>query len=320
MTKIVQFNQRAAVELAHALCQWIGSTEGVRVLSIKGPISEAQGLRPPRISSDADVIVEPDGYEKFCQHLMRRGWHRRYARKIPSTLEHHSRAFIHPDWPVDIDVHHYYPGSFVEKSVLFDTLWEYRTTEIIASREIVATNPLASSLVMLLHAARQPRSGRHIAETRHLETLVRGGLLGDEGPAHLLELARSVHAVGPIRPFLVRLGVSCENGFASKDQRRLWEFFVATNDDGAAAAWLLELFNAPVLRKPYVLWRAVYPTNSELQFTMATSDLGWLGRHRLRWVRLGRGCTHLVTALRAWWWGSRMDSTEVSIVDGSRQR
>ena len=95
----------------------LAEIEEVRILFIKGPTAVLMGARPPRPSSDVDVLCEPGGMEKLGAALEACGWRRRvpesakphfvYAAKY---LFEHSVHYIHDEWPCDLDIHYNFPG------------------------------------------------------------------------------------------------------------------------------------------------------------------------------------------------------------------
>ncbi|MBO9704835.1 MAG: nucleotidyltransferase family protein, partial [Arthrobacter sp.] len=123
----------SATPLAYAMVDRLARTNGIRVLAIKGPVLAAMGLRPRKVSSDADILVEPDRMAELCAVLESKGWRDREVRFSPSILDPHSRTLIHPEWPCDIDVHSYFPGFFGPAEDVFDVLWEGRVSVSMAN-------------------------------------------------------------------------------------------------------------------------------------------------------------------------------------------
>src|SRR5689334_4083770 len=103
-----------AVLLAHGLVQRLAESVGARVLFVKGPTAVAVGARPPRPSSDVDVLVDPASFATLCEAIEGLGWIRRvvptHVPRAADVLFDHSAHFIHPQWPCDLDVHYLFPG------------------------------------------------------------------------------------------------------------------------------------------------------------------------------------------------------------------
>ena len=162
-----------AVLLAHALVARLADDAGARVLFIKGPTAVAQGVRPPRPSSDVDVLVEPQSFEAVCAALERCGWE---LRAPDSSLQHagdlafeHSAHYIHRQWSTDIDVHYLFPGFLAPPQQVFDALWSRRDSVQIAGVAVPAPDRLGQSLVVALHALRDPQFELSRQDLDHLE-------------------------------------------------------------------------------------------------------------------------------------------------------
>src|SRR6476661_8445988 len=100
MSETAALTTRDAVLLAHALVSRLAAIEDARVLFIKGPTAVAMGVRPPRPSSDVDVLVDPAMFEAICSALRRCGWSLRapigvLAHAADLSFEH-SAHFVHP--------------------------------------------------------------------------------------------------------------------------------------------------------------------------------------------------------------------------------
>ncbi len=147
------------VRLAHAAVQRIAEGCDVQVLHIKGP-AVAPGLRPwSHGGSDVDVIVRPDGVERLMAALAAHGWGTETTFEAGSAFDHAANLF-HPSWGL-LDVHRLYPGMDRDPALAFEVLWERRTSTDIAHVACPVPDPLAQSLVLLLHAARTPTGGVH---------------------------------------------------------------------------------------------------------------------------------------------------------------
>ncbi|HEV7171578.1 MAG TPA: hypothetical protein VGN50_01660, partial [Pedococcus sp.] len=116
-----------AVLLAHGLVQRLADSVGARVLFVKGPTAVAVGARPPRPSSDVDVLVDPASFETLCAAIEGVAWVRRHApmpvSRAADLAFDHSAHFIHEEWPCDLDVHFCFPGFFADPPAVFDALW-----------------------------------------------------------------------------------------------------------------------------------------------------------------------------------------------------
>ncbi|MBM6399147.1 nucleotidyltransferase family protein [Phycicoccus sonneratiae] len=147
------------VALAHAAVQRLADEAGADVLHIKGP-AVAPGLRPwASGGSDVDVIVRPEHLERLMSALDAHGWRSETTFEAGSAFDHAANLF-HPSWGL-LDVHRLYPGMERDPSGAFAVLWEDRGRTSIAHVPCVVPDPLAQSLVLLLHAARTPTGGEH---------------------------------------------------------------------------------------------------------------------------------------------------------------
>ncbi len=147
------------VRLAHAAVQRIAEAHGVDLLHVKGP-AVAAGLRPwAGGGSDVDVIVRPDDVPALMAALHAHGWRVEATFEEGSAFEHAATLF-HPSWGL-LDVHRTYPGMDHDPAGAFAVLWEGRGSTDIGHVACPVPDPLAQSLVLLLHAARTPTGGEH---------------------------------------------------------------------------------------------------------------------------------------------------------------
>lgn len=152
MSKLLPLS--VATQLAHALCASLAEENGVRALSIKGPVAIEYGLRMPYHPSDADILVDPRQVDVLVDKLIENGWRKRPAEELPRVLENHSVTLIHSDWPCDLDIHKGFPGFLSDASVAFELLWKDRTTINIANRVCLAPSRAGSWTISALNHIR----------------------------------------------------------------------------------------------------------------------------------------------------------------------
>lgn len=290
------FTLNEAVPLAQALAARIAISRNIRTLAIKGPVFEAHGLRPIRVSTDADIMVDPARFEEFCAAMIESGWRERFIREMPHVLPLHSRTFLHPEWPCDIDAHYYYPGFFGDVQQTFEEMWRSRVHIEVAHSLVPAQSRAGSAVIGALHALRHPRSPRHAEEHRHIVQAVSRAL--DAGEREdILRLVEVGRAKEVLSTFLHALQLGESSYDLSPSERRQWAFYRETHDDGATGAWLMAVRRAPWYAKPVLIARALFPTAEEIRKTLPSPGISrrevWTYR-RARWNR-GR-----VAITRAW--------------------
>ncbi|HEY7717182.1 MAG TPA: nucleotidyltransferase family protein [Pedococcus sp.] len=292
-----------AVALAHALLAHLAQEEGVRVLFVKGPTAVAMGARPARPSSDVDVLCEPGGAERVGAALERRGWRRRVPASFTDTLRHaaplmfeHSVHYIHDEWPCDLDIHFTFPGFLAPEDVVFDALWERRTTTPVAHRDVPCADLLGQAAIVGLHALRDPGVGHSDADLAFLTGALRS--LGADEREELARLAAATGSDRSLRPLLDAVGAPTVDGpwSASADLAR-WQARAA-HGQVPSTLWVIELRRAPWARKPLVLWRAVFLPKEVILAGHVGAEPGRVEMARLRLARLRRGLQSLRRAAR----------------------
>jgi hypothetical protein len=276
----------------------VASAEGIRVLALKGPVLAHHGLRPARVSSDADVLVDPDRQEALRLVLEARGWQIRFEREMPHLLERHSVTLLHPGWPVDIDLHWYFPGFHGEPGEVFGVLWEHRVQVELAHRQVTCLDLPASALVAALHCARYPHSRVRQRELHHVRERLRSAPPGTIG--EVAELARLTRSSTVLADFLTDLGVAPTGTDLSPEELSRWRRYTETHELGSTGAWLSALSSGRLVDRLRMIGRAVWPSAAELQ--RMHPDLGPLDagrRWRLRLVRLGRWASAVRPAWRS---------------------
>ncbi|SFB87236.1 hypothetical protein SAMN04487968_102105 [Nocardioides terrae] len=270
-----------AVELGYVLVARVADNVGARALAIKGRVNEAHGLRAPRASADADVLVEPTRLDDVVTGLLELGW-----RKVPTpsapAFAYHSVTLNHPQWPCELDVHDRFPGFLAEPDVVFDALWAERTDLAAANVAVPATGIYGSTLVMGLHALRTPsdqRNGRELAGLVERLSSERLNL------ARLQDLASATGCLATARPLLHELGVMVPHH--PNGDRRIVEWEVRRSTAQTRnLGWLLAVRRTPPWRWPGIVLRAVLADEPYLRHFYPQAPTGKRGLWLARWWRL----------------------------------
>lgn len=188
--------------LGSALISHICHTHSLRALIIKGPGATYLGVRPPRPSSDIDVLAHPDGFQQLQNILTRYGWNARpFAENL--GIPNHSITLYHEDWPVDIDLHRYYPGVGTSADRAFELLEENSTKCDFAGVVGSIPNKVAASLIQALHALRNERDAHNCGHAT--EDLSWMGQNPDRcSGTELRLLAEKLDATGALEPYFRR--------------------------------------------------------------------------------------------------------------------
>ncbi|MFK0003888.1 hypothetical protein [Paenarthrobacter sp. NPDC090522] len=284
----------AATPLAYALVARIAAEHSVRILAIKGPLLEKMGLRSKKISSDADILVEPSRMSEFCAILEKYGWNDREVRFSPSILDPHSRTLIHANWPSDIDVHSYFPGFFGKADEVFDLLWETRIEGELANVPVPTASRVANAVIALLHVLRNSPTAED--NVQHAEIMA--ALKRDMEPAEFQALVRLAD-VGRVRRVLEEemreLGVA--GPFDDLDSVELARWKInRTSAEATTGGWLYAIRTAGWKAKIGIFFRALHPSNEELRKDPGMADANHLEMVRTRAKRLARGIRTLPAA------------------------
>jgi hypothetical protein len=150
------------IEMAHAHLQWVATAEHVPLLHIKGAALDDRLRFSGREGSDADVLVRASDADRFVGALEGYDWHLTSHFRNGSSFEH-AATLRHPElgWA---DVHRYNPGFDLDADEAFEVLWADRHPITLAGRPCDVPSVPAQALVLLLHAARSPHSGRSEAD------------------------------------------------------------------------------------------------------------------------------------------------------------
>lgn len=287
-------SQPDAVALAHALSGYVGVASESRVLSIKGPAADYYGLRRPHQSADADVIVPPQDFQRFCSALEARGWHQRVARSTPALIEPHSRTYIHPDWSCDIDVHDRFPGFFAAPDAVFDMLWDRRSCLTIGHACIQIPSLEASAVVGLLHALRNMSAPRHRAEWAAIIDALTTTFTSAQRE-EFIKIAEGGRARWVLRDAFEAMGRGPVERDLTDDEWQIWSNHSLFAADGGAVGWVLALRQGSLRQRASTLARAIWvpramiPRNDESTIPSAAEVLSYQWD---RWVRGARAIGH----------------------------
>ena len=295
-----------AVPLAHALDAQLAELERVRILCVKGPTAVALGVRPPRPSSDVDVLCEPGGMERLGAALETCGWRRRVPASANSRLQHaaiylfdHSVHYIHDEWPCDLDVHYSFPGFLAPDEQVFETLWARRAEVLIANTPVPAADLLGQAALVGLHALRDGDTGLYATDVDHLQAVLAAMSPADK--AAMGTLAGATGCSKTLHPLLDPAGVPFVAGpWNSPETLRRWK--AQTENAGThTTAWLIELRATPWHRKPGLVAHALWLPRKELMSTHVGAEPTWRLLTRLqaqRWLRAIRYARRGLAAAR----------------------
>lgn len=275
-----------AVTLAHALVAEITARGGIRALIVKGPVSVALGLRTPRVSADADVLVAPQDFERFCGELLAHGWHPPLHRDPPRVMLIHSKTFTHDDWPCAIDVHHYFPGLFGESEEVFDRLWTTREVVAMGHRQCLVPSRAGMTLFVALHALRAPSEPRSGPDLDVLRSVMDKSFRRDE-QIEFLEIARIGRAQWVLSPLLDELDWEWSDD-ATASEKAIWRDNQLDVMSKSALVWEREFRSALVGGALLRIVRAVWVPRTEMPRpradTLPTVRAHW-GYQIERWKR-----------------------------------
>jgi hypothetical protein len=142
------FYQNAATNLylAHALGEVTGLLErhGIRAIPYKGPALAASvyGTLTLRWAGDLDLLVHPQDYKGAEKLLVNHGYRARHG-------QWHESEFTHPTKPISFDIHRSATPRRYQFTLLFDDLWQRRTTLLLAPKKFIPTLCSDDLLVIL---------------------------------------------------------------------------------------------------------------------------------------------------------------------------
>ena len=273
-----------AAPLVHAIVSTAAEAAGIRALAIKGPALVAQGLREQRLSADVDVLVHPRDHAAIVAALGRLGWHPAVTTTNARVLPRHSADLVSENWPVSLDVHHYFPGFLEDAGQAFDCLWSRHDTVELAGVDVPVCDRIAHAALYALHMLRDQPGDLLSAEFHALVS--RAITFRDAEREDLASLAATTGATGTLRPFLAALGIA-PPAQSNPDQAAALAQWQLRRRSGSFDGWLAELRRTSPLRWPSLVWHALVLTEEEL---LAYHGSGRdVSTNRLRWERVVRG-------------------------------
>lgn len=293
-----------AVPLAHALLARLAELGGVRILFIKGPTAVALGARPPRPSTDVDVLCEPGGLERLGPPLERCGWRRRVPRSSVHELKHaskylfeHSVHYIHDEWPCDIDIHFNFPGFFAPPAIVFETMWRQRELVHVANVLVPCPSNVGQAAIVGLHGLRQPKAPNNQADLTFLTHAYR--TCDEKTRSSLAALAAETGCSDTLAPLLKDIGSEVRpSRWSSDEMLRRWELR-AENEGIFTTPWLIELRHTPGLRKLGLIRRAMFLPSAELLARDIRSNPSVSNVMRMQFARWVRALRYLPRGLQA---------------------
>jgi hypothetical protein len=285
----------AARHLVAAQVAHLAAGLGVPAMVIKGPTLAAHGLRDPRESADVDALASPDRVAVLQDALEQAGW-----TPMPDTtahiIEQHSVTLTHEFWPLELDLHWYFPGFLADWQVSFDVLWERRETIDIAHQAVPMPDRAGAALIAALHYERAPETYAYALQ--HLVDRTRAAF----GPDDLADLAAVAAATGcadVLAGYLDAVGAPA-TGRGESDPQRLTDWNLNRSAGRlTGAAWLDALRKAPWGRRPRLLWSALMSTEDDLRFRYPDVPAGWPGLWIARWRRLMSATSAAPRTIRA---------------------
>lgn len=145
------------LEMSRAGVQVIADRIGVRLLHIKGSMTDPALLGPRFEGTDVDVMADPAAVPALHRALLRHGWSVYSTFRNNSSFEH-AQTYFHPDWG-HLDVHRRFPGIGIADERAFELLWADRAEAAAAGRPCAVPALTAQAVLLTLNAARAAGMG-----------------------------------------------------------------------------------------------------------------------------------------------------------------
>lgn len=252
-----------AVGLGYVLSARVAHDCDVRLLAIKGPILAAQGLRDPQSSVDVDVLVDPRHFERMHDALEAVGWKDEGFYDTPGIVPLHSVTHRHANWPVEIDVHRWFPGLLGDPQVVFDLLWERSTTVNLAHVTLRVPDPVAHTAIAALHHLRDASIAASGDKLPSLAARVSQWPAGERD--ELSDVAARTGSAETLAPFLTQVGAPAVR--STTDLVVSLEAWRTRSDATTTVVlpWLVGLRRVPWRSRPRFVWRAIWLTDDHFR-------------------------------------------------------
>lgn len=290
-----------AVPLAHALTHRLLSTAGIRVLFIKGPVAQAQGLREAKTSGDVDVLCDPADLAAATDLLIGAGWQPHDGNAADSAaVGAHAATFAIPGWPCTVDLHGHFPGLLAPPAEVFAALWARHTEIELAHQAIPAPDRVDHAVILGVNSLRTLRPVQTGGPDGAFAVAVAALKGGDRD--EIREAARALGALEPLRESLIEAGIDP----GPPDPRYAREFAIwevrREHPSDPGVQWLTRWQAAAWRDRPQLLYRAVWDVSLDASRTPAewAQAPAWQ-RGQARARRLGRGLSRIPGAGRTLW-------------------
>ena len=298
------FTQREALSLAPVLALRVAEQCGTRLLLIKGDSYTHHGLRRDPLHADVDVLIPPEGITAFLAEMNELGWHSRYGDHDDYLGQHHSKTLVHPNWPIDIDVHRWFPGFLRDPADVFERLWAARTQTAIGSHRIPITSFAGSVLVMILHSVRSTGDNpRHAKELRSLAS--QSATWTETQRTAISELAVSTgcsQSLADVLPML-RIEAGRADG-ADPAALAAWRATIAGHTT-SPKVWLRAVRAKPLSQWPRTIWELIWPAEDYMRTTRHVEPGNAPLRRARRERLINAGRRQLARAVRSLGWRQR---------------
>lgn len=209
MDNDVTVGNRLWLELLHAEVCWALTDRGLEVLVIKGP-SIGDWLYPEgaRESADVDLLLRPSQWDAARLVLEGRGFEPTYTGFRETETALHSLDLQRTNAEQGrhgLDLHHYFPGIEAKPETAFDVLWGDRVAADQAGVAVWFPSIEARTLIIGLHAARQPGMPKTSEDLRRALAA-----LDPDQISALAKLASRLDAQGALRAGLETLPETAE--------------------------------------------------------------------------------------------------------------
>ena len=148
----------ARLEMSRAGVQVIADRIGVRLLHIKGDMTDPRVIDRGFGGTDIDVLIDPAGISALHDELARWGWELYSSFRNNSSFAH-AQTYFHPDWG-HLDLHRRFPGIGLSDDHAFEILWADHAEARAAGVRCAVPSLTAQAVLLTLNAARAGGRGR----------------------------------------------------------------------------------------------------------------------------------------------------------------